>query len=213
MSGWSSLFSPHPFHVWYSKLQITICPSRIGWFSMNCTHKTVMNPLSLMFETATAYFFVSGKLLGMLLLVYSGVKADSSVCVPRSASWHCGYLSSWSRSPTSTYSTACFCVAWRRGTTWRTNPRMTGSLWRTGSPMMPCKDLPHEPPWAALESYLEKHLHKHTPVEIKWMHQLAVCSRCAANSTKQFVILCFNWWDSFQAMGHECKPLMAYINS
>lgn len=63
-----------------------------------------------------------------------------SMCAPRSASWHWGCSSSWSRSPTSTSSTAWPCAAWRRGTTWRTSRRRSGSPWRTGSPTMPCKD-------------------------------------------------------------------------
>lgn len=47
---------------------------------------------------------------------------------PRSASWPCGCSSSSSRSPTSTFCTAWCCVAWRRGTTWRTSRRRSGSL-------------------------------------------------------------------------------------
>lgn len=103
-----------------------------------------------------------------------GAKPHSSFCVPRSASWRCAYLSNWSRSPASTSSTAWCCAAWKRGTTWRTNRRRSGSPWRTGSPMMPCKDPLLWPPSAALKSILENHLHKYTPLEIKWIIQLAV---------------------------------------
>lgn len=94
-------------------------------------------------------------------------------CPPRSASWHCGCLSSWSRSPTSTSSTAWCCVTWRRGTTWRTNHRRSGSHWRMASPTMPCKDLLLSCLlyMQFMEGFL---LHKRTPVKIKSMCQRAV---------------------------------------
>lgn len=94
------------------------------------------------------------------------VGAHSFLLVPRSASWRFGYLSSWFRNPTSTFSTACFYVTWRRETTWRTNHRKSGSRWRTVSHMMPCKDRPltfnlpelHALPALSGKSFLHIHI-------------------------------------------------------
>lgn len=90
----------------------------------------------LMFEKPLpTQFFVSEQILGLLL------SPSFIFCVSRSASWHCGCLSSSSTSPTTISFIVWCCATWKKGITWRINHRMSGSPWRTGSSTMPCKDL------------------------------------------------------------------------
>lgn len=95
-------------------------------------------------------FYVSEQILGTPLCACRRAKPLCfSSRVPRSASWRCVCLSSWSRSPASISCTAWCCAAWKRGITWRTNRRRSGSPWRTGSSTTLCKDLtsPWDPAW------------------------------------------------------------------